>query len=228
MLGRPRSLRCSNTSSSSSVETSVLPKLALVILTSPLDDEWERQVVVEIQKTLWWFLYPLNTWGSSISVVNATFAAFSLYYAYYWMHDTIAINQLRAAGEYDVYDQTMSSIWMAASLLFFVLLVVLALVPLYLKAQCASLLKELNFKQIECFTIGSDGVIDKAAATSAALKVSLLVGSLRNDPRFGFRWRGPPPKLLLKVVSVGFALTALVPSALSVVDPYAAREAGSG
>ena len=68
-----------------------------VILTSPLDDEWERQVVVEIQKTLWWFLYPLNTWGSSISVVNATFAAFSLYYAYYWMHDTIAINQLRAA-----------------------------------------------------------------------------------------------------------------------------------
>ena len=90
------------------------------------------------------------------------------------------------------------------------------------------LLKELNFKQIECFTIGSDGVIDKAAATSAALKVSLLVGSLRNDPRFGFRWRGPPPKLLLKVVSVGFALTALVPSALSAVDPYAAREVGSG
>ena len=88
--------------------------------------------------------------------------------------------------------------------------------------------KELNFKQIECFTIGSDGVIDKAAATSAALKVSLLVGSLRNDPRFGFRWRGPPPKLLLKVVSVGFALTALVPSALSAVDPYAAREVGSG
>ena len=92
----------------------------------------------------------------------------------------------------------------------------------------ASLLKELNFKQIECFTIGSDGVIDKAAATSAALKVSLLVGSLRNDPRFGFRWRGPPPKLLLKIVSVGFALTALVPSALSAVDPYAAREVGSG
>ena len=77
-------------------------------------------------------------------------------------------------------------------------------------------------------TIGSDGVIDKAAATSAALKVSLLVGSLRNDPRFGFRWRGPPPKLLLKIVSVGFALTALVPTALSAVDPYAAREAGSG
>ena len=90
------------------------------------------------------------------------------------------------------------------------------------------MLKELNFKQIECFTIGSDGVIDKAAATSAALKVSLLVGSLRNDPRFGFRWRGPPPKLLLKIVSVGFALTALVPSALSAVDPYAAREVGSG
>ena len=67
-----------------------------------------------------------------------------------------------------------------------------------------------------------------ADATSAALKVSLLVGSLRNDPRFGFRWRGPPPKLLLKVVSVGFALTALVPSALSAVDPYAAREVGSG
>ena len=65
--------------------------------------------------------------------------------------------------------------------------------------------------------------------TAAAMaKVSLLVGSLRNDPRFGFRWRGPPPKLLLKVVSVGFALTALVPSALSVVDPYAAREVGSG
>ena len=75
--------------------------------------------------------------------------------------------------------------------------------------------------------IVSDGVIDKAAATSAALKVSLLVGSLRNDPRFGFRWRGPPPKLLLKVVSVGFALTALVPTALSAVDPYAAREVGS-
>ena len=35
-------------------------------------------------------------------------------------------------------------------------------------------------------------------------------------------------KLLLKVVSVGFALTALVPSALSAVDPYAAREVGSG
>ena len=69
----------------------VIDTRSLVILTSPLDDEWERQVVVEIQKTLWWFLYALNTWGSSISVVNATFAAFSLYYAYYWMHDTIAI-----------------------------------------------------------------------------------------------------------------------------------------
>ena len=39
---------------------------------------------------------------------------------------------------------------------------------------------------------------------------------------------GTYSQLLLKIVSVGFALTALVPSALSAVDPYAAREVGSG
>ena len=52
--------------------------------------------------------------------------------------------------------------------------------------------------------------------------------SLRNDPRFGLRLKGPAPKTMLKIVGGCFTLFSLLPVIFESFDPYAAREASSG
>lgn len=188
---------------------------AVVMVSSPIDQEWDVQVVREIKDVCWSALRPLNTgWSQALTMQILAAVALAILTAM-WGY----LQVVDDGGRLQEKGTVLILVSFAASTLG----VVLALLPAFVNARCAKLLSALNDKRLETLTgsarVPADApeeryLMEPSVPTKIleqtkmlehwnAHKVCLLVGALRDDTKFGMRLGGAKitPGNLRKVVA---------------------------